>query len=448
MLAPGFTFRGQFEVCRRIGAGGMGVVYEALCLRTERKVALKVLQPLLLDDHDARERFRQEGVVLARVVSEHLVPVLDCGVDAQTGCPYLVMELLQGECLATRMKRGPLLLGDFLEIMGQLSRALSAVHKHGIVHRDLKPQNLYLTNFDDGRLRLRLLDFGIAKVLGKDAAHTTLALGTPSYMAPEQIRGDRNLGIGVDLYAFAHLAFSLLTGTSYFELLCSTPGKRHELPSRILLGPITPASHLAARAGRNVPKGFDLWFRKAANREPRGRFRSAGEAFSTLRTIVEGEPGRRKNRAPALIAWAVAMAALVPFSDEMKGRGDPSLSSVNRAQAHAFPADVLGKSPGVEHSPSPNQGLVVLTPESPVTKKRDERKALKVTDHEHTIPRTCRSDYGRTVDGLKRYDPTCLVQARRAHGMASSMRCSPPFSIGIDGVKRFRPGCVGSRGDD
>jgi serine/threonine protein kinase len=167
----------------------MGAVYEVVDRNTRRRRALKVMLPLLVEDAELRERFRLEAAITAEIESPHLVETLDADVDAETNTPFVVLELLKGEDLgATLARRGKLPPGEALELLHQAALGLDRTHAVGVVHRDLKPSNLFVTTSDDGSVRLRVLDFGIAKIVQSGPPLTTRALGTPLFMPPEQTR--------------------------------------------------------------------------------------------------------------------------------------------------------------------------------------------------------------------------------------------------------------------
>jgi serine/threonine protein kinase len=214
-LPEGTVFQGRYRVSRLIKAGGMGAVYEVKDERSDRKRALKVLLPNLFADADMRARFEREAKVTGDVESEHLVEVFDAGVDDATESPFIVMELLRGEDLETLLRRsGPLSTPEVVVLMGQVAMALDKMHGAGVVHRDLKPENLFLTRRDDGSPRVKILDFGLAKVIAgaSPASGTTRVIGTPQYMSPEQMGGQQNIGPRADLYALGHIAYTLLVG--------------------------------------------------------------------------------------------------------------------------------------------------------------------------------------------------------------------------------------------
>ncbi len=210
-------FNDRYEVVRCIRSGGMGAIYEVVHTATRRRCALKVMLPSLLADDDLRRRFAQEANLTADIQSEHLVQIFDAGVDPKTEMPFLVMELLQGEDLGTILEeKGKLSRVEVVALLQQAVQALEKTHAAGIVHRDLKPENLFVTERDDGTLWLKLLDFGIAKIVARSTlAKTTRVAGTPLYMPPEQIQGKGNIGPAADIYALAHIAFTLLVGQPY-----------------------------------------------------------------------------------------------------------------------------------------------------------------------------------------------------------------------------------------
>src|SRR4051812_36446776 len=168
VLSRGTVFAGRYQVERCIGSGGMGAVYEAEHIDTERKVALKVMLPQSLVTEGHRERFQQEARVAGRIRHPYIVDVLDAGVDDVTNMPFLVMELLEGEDLGSRIERlGPMMPDEAAVLLQQIASALDCLHERSIVHRDLKPENLFLTSAEDGTPTVKLLDFGVAKVLAE-----------------------------------------------------------------------------------------------------------------------------------------------------------------------------------------------------------------------------------------------------------------------------------------
>jgi serine/threonine protein kinase len=282
--AEGSYLASRFEVVRLLSEGGMGAVYEVIHRETRRRRALKVMLPGLVGDSALRARFELEARIAADVESDHIVEIFDAGVDPITDTPFLVMELLKGEDLGALLaRRGRVPAAEVVTLLGQAARALDRTHAAGIVHRDLKPGNLFLTRRDDGTPHLKILDFGIAKVLAESPrgiAATRGAIGTPLYMAPEQARGGAGIGPASDLHALAHIAFTLLVGEPYFQAEARRGGRA--LLAQVALGPTEPASTRAARLGVTLPAAFDAWFARAAALEAEERFSPASHLVATL----------------------------------------------------------------------------------------------------------------------------------------------------------------------
>ena len=347
MLKAGTTFAGRYSVVRIISAGGMGVVYEVVHNDTQRRRALKVMLPSALADDDMRQRFRREAVVTATVESEHIVEVFDAGVESESGAPFLVMELLRGEDLGSRLqKRGALPAADVVEILSQVARGLDRTHAAGIVHRDLKPENVFLAVRDDGSPRVKILDFGIAKLVSRTQGKSTRSLGTPLYMAPEQISGvSTDIGPAADLYALAHLAFSMLAGQPYFQPEAVATDNVLALLFHIVRGPPDPATKRAAALGVELPRGFDAWFARAASIEPQARYRSAGEMIRAL-----GERLREADDASAPADRYVISAKTGTPNDD--GGGESGAPPAHVGIEHTLPLDGPQRRPRQAIEPS------------------------------------------------------------------------------------------------
>jgi serine/threonine-protein kinase len=282
-LSPGTIFAGRYRVVRPIAAGGMGAVYEVIHLETERRRALKVMHPHILQADDLRERFQREAKVAANIESEHIVDVFDAGFDAETNMPFLVMELLRGEELGRRLKRlGRLGPGEVVIYLSQAALALDKTHRANIVHRDLKPENFYLTEREDGQPRVKVLDFGIAKIVAESATSgATQSIGTPLYMAPEQFNPRAPLTPAADLYALAMVAYTLLVGSPYWFDEAKA-GNIFALANVVGHGPREPASARAAARGVMLSPAFDAWFARATARDPAQRYQTATEMIAAL----------------------------------------------------------------------------------------------------------------------------------------------------------------------
>jgi eukaryotic-like serine/threonine-protein kinase len=321
-LTEGTLFADRYRIERLVAHGGMGAVYEAVHLETERRCALKVMLAEVLESEVMRDRFRQEARVTARIQSEFVVDVLDAGIDEATAMPFLVMELLEGEDLSTRLRR----LGRFqpteaLTYLHQAALALDKAHHRSIVHRDLKPENLFLTRRDDGTPRIKLLDFGIAKLLEGESSHRgTLGMGTPLYMAPEQLQIGYKLSPAADVYALGMMAFHFIVGTPYWFNDKATCVNGFALVAAVMRGPAEPASARARGRGVTLPPAMDAWFSRATAHNPAERFPSASAAVLTLADALgASRPSERSSdgradlpSAPAREWLSLAPGSVVP----------------------------------------------------------------------------------------------------------------------------------------
>jgi serine/threonine-protein kinase len=284
-LLEGEIFGARYRVVRKIALGGMGAVYEVMHLETERRLALKVMLPHIVQSDEMRDRFRREARVAAQVQSEHIVDVLDAGVDDASGMPFMVMELLRGEEVSKALRRvGRFEAVEVVTLLHQASLALDKTHRGGIIHRDLKPENLFLTEREDGQPRVKVLDFGIAKLLAEGATQDpgTRSLGTPLYMAPEQFRSGMPISAATDIYALGMIAFTMLVGKSYWAEEAKDASNVFMFAGAVMAGTKEPASVRARKLGVPLPPAFDAWFARATALMPQDRWPSAGMAVAGL----------------------------------------------------------------------------------------------------------------------------------------------------------------------
>jgi len=281
---------GRYALEFLIGRGGMGEVWRARHVDLKTTVAIKFLSGGFLARESTRKRFLTEAQVAAKLKSKYAVQVFDFGFTEQQQ-PYLVMELLEGETLAGRIKREKRLSPRHtMRFMAQSARALERAHGLGIVHRDFKPENILIA-MDEGKEIVKICDFGVAKLLfdleeqeddegerpPSNFSRSGGILGTPYYMAPEQITNAHDLGPAADVWAFGVVAFVCLTGVMPFD------GKT--LPE--LFGNILKGRHVAPRVARSdLPEGFEAWFKRACSGEPQKRFGSAREAAIELSSAL------------------------------------------------------------------------------------------------------------------------------------------------------------------
>ncbi|WP_437635124.1 serine/threonine-protein kinase [Sorangium sp. So ce854] len=223
----GKTLSGRYTLVRLLGRGGMGAVYEADDTEQKRRVAVKVMNAEILHSRSAMGRFEREARAASAIETEHIVRVLDAGVDGVTGAPFLVMELLRGEDLAQLLGRlGPLPPRLALRIVAQACVGLQKAHDAGVVHRDIKPANLFLARREDGPgLLVKVLDFGVAKIWPPHEPHRDTPgltrsgsmLGTPRYMSPEQARGIKEIDHRTDVWALGIVLYHALAGRTPTE---------------------------------------------------------------------------------------------------------------------------------------------------------------------------------------------------------------------------------------
>ncbi|EYF06604.1 serine/threonine protein kinase [Chondromyces apiculatus] len=303
-LADGTVFAGRYQIVRCIASGAMGAVYEATHLETGRRCAIKAMLHHIVQSAELRERFKLETRVAAQIESEFIVDVFDAGVDERTGLPFLVMELLRGEELGQRLARSRRFTpAETVTYLHQTALALDRTHHAGIVHRDLKPANLFLTQRDDGSPRIKVLDFGVAKVVADGAAQAAMTrnLGTPFYMSPEQFMGEARIGPASDTYALGMMAFTFLTGEPYWAPELRRDSNMFAFVNIAVMGPKEAASVRAQRLGVALPAGFDAWFTKTCSPNPAERFPKATAATLALAHVCG---------VPALGMGAVAVAVL------------------------------------------------------------------------------------------------------------------------------------------
>lgn len=210
---------GKYRIEGLLGVGGMGAVYRAVNPDTKASVAIKVMNAALENSEAARARFVREAAAVGALRTAHVAAIYDFGSEAD-GAMYLVMEFLAGHGLRAEIAGGEraIPLPRFAMILDGALRGLSAAHRAGIVHRDLKPENIFIASNDDGEVP-KLLDFGIARVKSRDSdlTHSGAIMGTPGYMAPEQVSGERgNIGAWTDTYAMGVIAYEMLTGVAPF----------------------------------------------------------------------------------------------------------------------------------------------------------------------------------------------------------------------------------------
>ncbi len=300
----------HYELDSTLGAGGMGVVVGARHRLLGHRVAIKVLRPSLRHHEGSEQRFLIEAKAGARLCSPHVARVLDGG-RAPDGLPYLVMEWLQGSdgerYLSTH---GVPSIAEALDLVVQVLAALDEAHGTGLVHRDLKPANLFLSRGPSGRLEVKVLDFGLAKVMGEDLGLTASQgfLGSPLYVAPEQLRRSSDVDARADVWGVGCLLYRFLTGRVPFPAESVA-----DVVSRIQRDEPTPVKTLRPE----VPEGLSTLVGQLLEKNPLKRPASVGEVALRLRPFLTGPAAHELDaiigqRAPSQLAPAVGAPAPAP----------------------------------------------------------------------------------------------------------------------------------------
>jgi serine/threonine protein kinase len=329
----------NYEILARLDTGGMGVIYKARHLRFGVTLALKMIRTGRAATGEDLARFHVEARAIAALHHPHIVRIYDYG--EHQGLPYFSMEFVEGPSLARQLAEQPLEPAAAARLVEMLARAMHYVHQQGIVHRDLKPANILLS--PDGTPRIA--DFGLAKRLNADPGLTVTGaiLGTACYMAPEQARGEKAIGPGVDIYALGAILYQTLTGQPPFQ------AETWELTRRQVIDndPLPPSKRCAT-----VPRDLDTICMKCLDKEPAHRYASAESLAEDLRRSMAGEPisvvriGERERLARC------ARRAGYHILDEL-GRGGPQVvfkawqTSLDRAVT--LKMMVASGSAGAEH---------------------------------------------------------------------------------------------------
>ena len=369
-MDPVLVVAGKYHVVRLLAEGGMGAVYDAIHAKTGRRVALKLIhEHALSKGPKAIRRFEREAKAAGAIDSSHVVQVLDAGEDDASGMPFLVMEHLEGEDLRRVLARGPLSEERALAIALETCRGLVAAHAADVVHRDLKPANLFLAETDDGRRVVKILDFGIAKLVEDEAdtgALTTTGdlVGTPLYMSPEQLASPGDVDHRSDLWSLGVVLYEMLSGAV-------PTADVHAIGARVYAICHVPSASLTERVAGISPEIAAVVARALAL-DPAARFASAEEMLAALRAVQAGE--KRAPVAARWRTWAVAGAALtsvamsVAFAIGVLGsRGAPIAASpvVEGATATSRPAVAASPTETSSAAPSTVASTAARTAASP-----------------------------------------------------------------------------------
>ena len=445
----------RYHIMKKLGEGGMGQVYLAEHVKMGRRSAIKVMNPSMVHDPEAVARFNREASNASRISDAHVCAIYDFG-ETPEGLIYLAMEFIEGEPLTELIRsEGPLPLARAADIAIQVAAALQAAHDLGIVHRDLKPDNIMLTRSRDGADAVKVVDFGLAKAVGGEGGgqkvtRTGLVVGTPEFMSPEQLSGDKLDGRS-DVYSLGLVLFNMLTGTLPF----AADSVQETMIKRLT---DEPAELIEVRPDLHFPAGLQQILDIALARSPVDRYQSAAKLAHDLAavaglsgaaggaalpaTLTDGddeteliEPvrARKRSRVPIVVGVIVALGAagaVVTIGRTVKQTSSVPPADTARQIVAPPPVDTASRTPVV-----PPRRAPVTRPRAPVARPRiDVTRARDVLDDLL----------------LNKLDPrsAALVRDSAMHifyapGIASSDKAYAAFVVGNAYFQQFnrRRGC-------
>ncbi len=267
---------GRYDIKSLIGQGGMSAVYLGYDPRSQREVAIKILPPYYLHSSKFRERFEREALMIALLEHPAIVPVYDMG--EEDGQPYIVMRYMSGGSLSEKLKKGPIPLRDCLEMYLRLAPALDTAHARGVTHRDVKPDNLLFDKYDN----VFLSDFGLARLretIGFANISDGSIMGTPAYMSPEQIQGNREIDGRSDIYSM---------GVVLYQMLCGeVPFYGATAASVMMMHLVNPVPHIV-EYNKSLPLGIQAVLETAMAKNPEDRFHTAAEFAKAIQAVTTG----------------------------------------------------------------------------------------------------------------------------------------------------------------
>ncbi|MDC0723287.1 serine/threonine-protein kinase [Nannocystis bainbridge] len=366
----GKVLQGRYEVVRRLGAGGMGVVFLARHVHLDKLFALKIISARYLDEPEIGRRFLLEAQAASKIDHPNVVGITDFG-PPEAGPTFFVMEYLEGEDLARTLAReGPLAWPRALHIVTQIARALVAAHQRGVVHRDIKPQNCLRVGRDGDPDFIKVLDFGLAKILSATHKSTWTVGGSPGYIAPEIYRGGRT-DHRVDIFALGVVLHTLLLG----RLPAQSPGDV-ELP------PHAPVLHTA-----DLPPPLRAIIDRATAEDPERRYPSADALLAALteaRATISSPSGHALKDMPerprparrrglllaASLGGALAVAIAVASTREASGdaaqrASEPAGARMDTSEAREAPADTVAGIPEAPAGSAKDPAVASSSGESP-----------------------------------------------------------------------------------
>ena len=402
---------GKYRITELIGQGGMGTVFEAVHSGTGSRVAIK-----LIVSKDIKEevfvRFQREARAAGTIDSRHIVRVFDMGTDEASGSPYMVMERLFGEDLSQLMRRtGPLSPTMSCALIAQAALGLAKAHESGIVHRDIKPANLFLHDGEQGEVVMKILDFGIAKVLMDvmqrseegGLTRTGSMLGSPHYMSPEQAQGLRTIDQRSDIWSLGVVLYKTLTG--------QTPHAHMQTLGQVILAICSQPARSVQELAPWVPPEVARIVHRALQPDPGQRFQSAYEMYTALQGVLQGAmPFRRIDIQPLsadqrmrIAPPAPGLRSDVPTNGTHHGMTQSPLAQPAKSSGFVIAmvaagvlgligvagigASMMAKKPRTTTSANPNASVSAstLTPVDPTTGSALPSTATTATPAERTV---------------------------------------------------------------
>ncbi len=309
-FAPGSLLAGKYRIERHLGQGGMGMVVLAHHVELDERVAIKFLLPHALGNAELVARFAREARASVKIKSEHVVRTLDVG-RLENGAPYMIMEFLEGTDLSARLRAGgPLPVAQAVGLVLQATEAIATAHALGIIHRDLKPANLFVVRRPDGTEAVKVLDFGISKLLGPGGApaelqmtRTAAVLGSPLYMPPEQMESARRVDVRSDVYSLGATLYELLAGQPPY-----TADTLPELITKVLSKPLPGITSLRA----DVPPALEAVITRMLEKDPADRLQNMAEVAVALAPFAPESDRGLAERTARVLAHGAAIPAVAP----------------------------------------------------------------------------------------------------------------------------------------
>ncbi|HTM45283.1 MAG TPA: protein kinase [Polyangiaceae bacterium] len=331
LLGIGDQVAGKYTIRRVLGQGGMGVVYEALHVRLDRKVALKMLHRNMLESPSVVERFEREALAASKLKGPNVADVIDVDVT-DDGVPFIVMEYLEGRDLAQELDARLMLpTSEAVAIVLQACSAMAVAHQAGIVHRDLKPANLFLHRQGKGHV-LKVLDFGISKMAQSESTNVTLTqstLGTPMYMSPEQIRSTKHVDGRTDIWSLGVILFECLAGGTPFS---------GDNPTAVVAAISVDQPASLDELCPDSPAGLNDVVRRALAKDPAARYQTV-EEFAEALLPYSSDPAAWIRPAASSRGYAAARPAVLSLRPEEVSGEAPTVRPPSAVTAGAWTAD-------------------------------------------------------------------------------------------------------------